>query len=287
MSRRARNPSAGSSSSPPDTTKPVSRETGEARHAPPPPTTAQSVFGARLLLVERYAELLAGPGVERGLLGPHEVERLWDRHLLNCGVLVSAIPDDSSVCDVGSGAGLPGLVIALARPDVQMTLLEPRLRPATFLSEAVDALELSNVSVVRARAEEHRGHYDVVTARAVAPLDRLLRVAIGLCRSGGSLLAMKGERAADELRGVEPELEAFGVTRWSIEQFGEGQVTPPTTAVRLVVGGAGGGRRRTKAKTKAQTKAQTKTRTKAQRGPQVKAPAKARRDPGSTRDGRR
>jgi 16S rRNA (guanine527-N7)-methyltransferase len=222
-----------------------------------------------LSLVERYADLLAGPGVERGLLGPHELERLWDRHLLNCGVLMPAIPEGSSVCDVGSGAGLPGLVIAIGRPDIEMTLLEPRLRPATFLTEVADALELRHVTVVRDRAEEHRGRrYDVVTARAVAPLDRLLRVAIGLCSPGGSLLAMKGERAAEELRGVEAELKAYGVTRWSIEQFGTGLVSPPTTAIHLVVGesGARGGRRPTK------TRATDK---------------KRRRGPGSTRDGRR
>jgi 16S rRNA (guanine527-N7)-methyltransferase len=256
------------SSSPPDPMSPVSRETGAWPPAPPPPTTAHPLFGARLSLVERYADLLAGPGVERGLLGPHEVERLWDRHLLNCGVLMPAIPAGTSVCDVGSGAGLPGLVIAIGRTDIQMTLLEPRLRAATFLTDVVDTLGLPHVTVVRARAEEHRGHkYDVVTARAVAPLDRLVRVAIGLCRSGGSLLAMKGERAAEELRGVEAELSARGVTRWSIEQFGAGYVSPPTTAVRLVVGrgSAGGGRRSAKSRTT----------------------DKRRRGPGSTGDGRR
>lgn len=205
------------------------------------------LFGEHLPLLRRYAELLAGPGVERGLLGPREVDRLWDRHLLNCGVLTGAVPADSSVCDVGSGAGLPGVVLAIARPDLRVTLLEPLLRRVTFLSEVVEELDLVNATVVRARAEEHDEEYDVVTARAVAPLDRLVRVALGLCRPGGSLLAVKGERAAEELRAVESALPGLGVEHWSIEKHGAGLVAPPTTVVRMVRGRGGRvSRRRTK-----------------------------------------
>ncbi|WP_237742649.1 16S rRNA (guanine(527)-N(7))-methyltransferase RsmG [Actinopolymorpha alba] len=168
------------------------------------------------------------------MLGPREVGRLWDRHLLNCGALGSLIPHGADVCDVGSGAGLPGLVLALARPDLTVTLIEPLLRRATFLSEAVDALGLTNTRVVRARAEDHSDLYDTVTARAVAPLPRLVRVTLGLCRPGGSVLAMKGERAALELAEVEPELAAHGVASWTIERLGEGLLETPTTVVRLV-----------------------------------------------------
>ncbi|REF36486.1 16S rRNA (guanine(527)-N(7))-methyltransferase RsmG [Thermasporomyces composti] len=216
---------------------------------PAAPEAAGLLFGSRLPLLLRYAELLVGPGVERGLLGPREVDRLWDRHLLNCAVLTEAIPDGASVCDVGSGAGLPGVVLAIARPDLHVTLLEPLLRRVTFLSEVTRDLGLRNTTVLRARAEEHDGVYDVVTARAVAPLDRLTRVALGLCRPGGSLLAVKGERAAEELHAVEADLPRRGVERWSIEKFGSGLVAPPTTVVRMIRGRDGRASRRGGAKT--------------------------------------
>lgn len=203
---------------------------------PEAPPAAERVFEDRLPVIRRYADLLAGPGTQRGLLGPREVERIWDRHLLNCGVLAPAIAVRSTVCDVGSGAGLPGIVVAIARPDLQLTLLEPLLRRAEFLSEAVDTLELPNVEVVRSRAEDHSGAYDVVTARAVAPLSRLARVALGLCRPGGSVLAMKGERAATELHEARQELAKLGVVESTIERLGEGLVPIPTTVVRLVAG---------------------------------------------------
>ncbi|MGW5359351.1 16S rRNA (guanine(527)-N(7))-methyltransferase RsmG [Actinopolymorpha pittospori] len=203
---------------------------------PDAPPAAELVFEDRLPVIRRYADLLAGPGTQRGLLGPREVERIWDRHLLNCGVLAPAIAARSTVCDVGSGAGLPGIVVAIARPDLRLTLLEPLLRRAEFLSETVDVLELSNVEVVRSRAEDHSGAYDVVTARAVAPLSRLARVALGLCRPGGSVLAMKGERAAAELDEARPELAKLGVVESAIERLGEGLVPIPTTVVRLVAG---------------------------------------------------
>jgi 16S rRNA (guanine527-N7)-methyltransferase len=192
------------------------------------------VFGEQLDDVERYATLLAGVGVERGLLGPREVGRLWDRHLLNCGVLAPLVPAGASLCDVGTGAGLPGLVIAITRPDVAVTLLDPQLRRADFLLEVVEELGVANATVVRARAEDHEGRYDVVTARAVAPLGRLARVAMGLCRPGGSLWAVKGERAEEELGEAASELPRWGVARWSVERVGEGVVSPPTTIVRLV-----------------------------------------------------
>jgi len=209
---------------------------------PSAPPVAQVVFGEHLADIERYAALLAGPGVERGLLGPREIARLWDRHLLNCGVLAPLVPAGASLCDVGTGAGLPGLVIALVRPDVSVTLLDPLLRRADFLVEAVAELGVTNASVVRARAEDHEGRYDVVTARAVAPLGRLARVAIGLCRPGGSLWAVKGERAEQELREAAPELRRLGVVKWSVEKVGEDVVSPPTTVVRLLARSPGANR---------------------------------------------
>lgn len=176
-----------------------------------PPAEAGQVFGDRLPLAERYAAWLTGPGIERGLLGPREADRIWSRHLLNSAALAPVLPEQPhALCDIGSGAGLPGLVLAVLRPDVEVVLLEPLLRRATFLEEVVADLDLPRVRVARARAEEYRhqltsrtggrdDRFDVVTARAVAPLDRLAGWALPLLRPGGMLLALKGESAEEEL----------------------------------------------------------------------------------------
>ena len=158
----------------------VSRET--------PPSSAAGVFSSRLPIAEQYADLLASEGVVRGLIGPREVPRLWDRHILNSAVVLPRVPHGATVADVGTGAGLPGLVWAIARPDLIVTLIEPLLRRTTFLDEAVITLGLNNVTVQRARAEDVKHTYDVVTARAVAPLDKLGRWCLPLVREGGVLL---------------------------------------------------------------------------------------------------
>src|SRR5262249_16173689 len=147
-------------------------------------------------------------GVVRGLIGPRETERLWDRHLLNCAVIDELLPERGEVVDIGSGAGLPGLVIALVRPSLQVVLVESMLRRYAFLEECVGELGLENVRVVRARAEDLAGtmRVDVATARAVAPLDRLAGWAAGLLRPGGELLAIKGQSAAAELATAKPVL---------------------------------------------------------------------------------
>jgi 16S rRNA (guanine527-N7)-methyltransferase len=163
------------------------------------------MFGASLNRVETYAELLATDGVVRGLIGPRETPRIWDRHILNCGAMASLIRPDSSVIDVGSGAGLPGIVLAIARPDLKLTLVDSLNRRTVFLDEVVAKLDLGKrVDVIRARAEEvpalfHVKLADVVTARAVAPLDRLAGWCLPLCAIGGRLLAMKGSSAPDEI----------------------------------------------------------------------------------------
>ncbi len=202
----------------------------------PAPPIAHEIFGDAFPIAERYAEFLAGAGVERGLIGPREVERLWDRHLLNCAVMAEVIPQDAEVIDVGSGAGLPGVVLAIVRPDLSITLLEPLLRRTAFLQECVDLLELPNVEVRRARAEEVIGEYsaDVVTARAVARLDRLAGWALPLLRPGGELLALKGERASVEIEDAEPVLKEFGVSEAEVLHVGRGKVDPPATVVRAV-----------------------------------------------------
>ena len=153
------------------------------------------MFGAAYERAVAFAELLAGAGTERGVIGPREVPRLWARHLLNSAVIGELVPAGARVIDVGSGAGLPGVPLALARPDVEVVLLEPLARRVAFLEEAVAGL--ANVSVVRGRAEEGHtrralGLADVVTARAVAPLDRLAGWCLPLVKPGGTLLALKG-----------------------------------------------------------------------------------------------
>lgn len=160
--------------------------------------------GAELLFpdigrAEAYAELLATEGVRRGLIGPREVERLWDRHLVNSALLAGEFAQGASIADVGTGAGLPGMVVALVRPDLQVTLVEPLLRRVTFLSEVVDALELPHVTIVRGRADEVSGRFDAVASRAVARLPQLLRWCVPLARAGGTVVAMKGEAALAEL----------------------------------------------------------------------------------------
>ena len=190
-----------------------------------------------------YAELLAGAGVERGLIGPREVPRLWDRHLLNCAVVVPLVPSGADVIDVGSGAGLPGLVWAIAREDIRVICLEPLQRRASFLEEVVGELGLqARVQVVRGRAEEivrGRGPVTslrarVVTARAVAPLDRLAGWTLPLVAPGGELLALKGRAAAEEVESARPALEKLGAVSVEIVECGLGVVDPPTTVVRAV-----------------------------------------------------
>jgi 16S rRNA (guanine527-N7)-methyltransferase len=204
---------------------------------PGAPVAARRVFAHSLPLAERYAELLAGEATLRGLIGPREVARLWERHLLNCAVLADLVPHDASVCDVGSGAGLPGLVLAIRRPDLHVTLLEPLLRRSVFLEEAVVELGLENVEVHRARAEETQKTFEVVTARAVAPMDRLARWALPLVETGGLLLAMKGSSVATELEAAGPALVSSGAAEWSVETLGDDVVDTPVTVVRIVKGG--------------------------------------------------
>ncbi len=163
---------------------------------------AEHYFGDRLDLAARYAELLATDGVVRGLIGPREVPRIWDRHLLNSVAMVELIGSDATVADVGSGAGLPGIPLAIAMPDLDVQLVEPQLRRTTFLAEVVEALKLDRVTVVRARAEEaprRMPQVDAVVARAVAPLGRLAEWCLPLAKVGGRLLALKGASAAEEV----------------------------------------------------------------------------------------
>ena len=211
-----------------------------------PPPAAADVFGAALPLARRYAEMLAGDGIVRGLLGPHEADRLWERHLLNCAVVVGLVPRPCQLLDIGSGAGLPGVVLAMLLPDVQVTLLEPMARRVAFLDEVATALGLPNVALLRGRAEDVRGQIsaDVVTARAVAPLGRLASMAMPLVRPGGMILALKGERASAEAEAARPVLRRLGVSEVTVLQAGAGTIEPPATVIRLTAGGGRGQRGR-------------------------------------------
>lgn len=216
----------------------------EAAELPPVPEQAREVFGDRYADAVRYAELLAEAGVQRGLIGPREVPRLWERHLLNCAVLSEVVPEGVTVCDVGSGAGLPGIPLALVREDLKITLLEPLLRRTNFLTEVVELLGLDHVTVARGRAEEVMGKLPpvhVVTARAVAPLDRLATWGIPLLRPYGEMLALKGDAAEEELKSAATALSKLGAVETSILHVGEGVVDPMSTVVRVEVGESPGG----------------------------------------------
>jgi len=218
----------------------VSRETSGTPETPPAPASARGVFGsAGLRLAERYAEMLASDGVERGLIGPREIPRLWERHLVNCAVLAEVVPDGATVCDLGTGAGLPGVVLSIARPDLTVTLVEPLLRRTTFLDEVVVELGLERCEVRRARAEQLHGsdRFDVVTSRALAPLPRLLAWSMPLVAPTGALLAMKGSRATDEIAEAREDLRRFGCAEPEVLSLGAGEpalLDLPTTAVRVV-----------------------------------------------------
>jgi 16S rRNA (guanine527-N7)-methyltransferase len=154
--------------------------------------------------IRAYAEFLITAGIERGLIGPREGERIWERHIFNCLPVTQLIPQGASLFDIGSGAGLPGIVIALARPDLKVTLIEPLERRVEFLNEAVAAIAAGGVEieVIRGRAQDVKKSADFVTARAVAPMEKLKKMSWHMVKTGGSLLAMKGESAANEMVGI-------------------------------------------------------------------------------------
>ena len=180
----------------------------------------------------RYADWLAGAGVERGFLGPREVDRIWDRHIGNCAVVEELIPSNAKVFDIGSGAGLPGVVLAIVRPDISVGLIEPLMRRSEFLTEVVNDLGIADrVTIMRGRAEELRGQTaQIVTARAVAPLGKLLTWSLPLTAKGGQILAMKGSSAANEIIAAKDALKDKTA---EIVFCGQGIVDPLTTVVRV------------------------------------------------------
>src|SRR6185369_9729468 len=184
---------------------------------------------------KRYAEILAGAGVERGLLGPREVDRLWDRHILNSASVAELLDVDERIADIGSGAGLPGIPLALARPDLRLTLIEPLLRRSDFLREVVDDLGLE-IAIVRGRAEDRSvrqqvGEMDAVVSRAVASLDKLTKWSVPLLRPDGRMVAIKGERAEEEIREHRRVMASFGAVDVRVMRCGADYLDPPVTAV--------------------------------------------------------
>jgi 16S rRNA (guanine527-N7)-methyltransferase len=211
---------------------------------PPTPEAAAGVFGDALPAAERYVARLASDGVARGLIGPRELPRLWERHVLNSAAVAEAVPEGAHVVDVGSGAGLPGIPLGLARPDVRVTLVEPMARRIEFLEEVLSELPGGDGRwrIVRGRAEERSvagtvGPVDVVTARAVAPLPRLVAWCRGLMRPGTQLIALVGARALEELPGLVPQLEAVGMREVHARAVGAALGEAATTVVVMTRGG--------------------------------------------------
>ncbi|MGB3827703.1 MAG: 16S rRNA (guanine(527)-N(7))-methyltransferase RsmG [Ornithinimicrobium sp.] len=224
-------------------------------HARRPPRLAAEMFGERLPLAVRYADLLVSTGIEHGLVGPREAPKIWDRHIINCAMMESLLPHRARLIDIGSGAGLPGLVLAIARPDLRISLIEPLARRTDWLLRAIDEIGLPHVTVHRARAEEMGAliQAPVVTARAVAKLDQLVAWSWPLMPMGGRLLALKGQTAAEELRGAMSKMEQHGVSHTAVHSLGADVLEQPVRVVEVIRGpiatstnsarGGGGNRR--------------------------------------------
>lgn len=201
------------------------------------PAIAEEIFGNNFSKALAYHELLATDGTVRGFIGPREVPRLWDRHILNCAVIGEAMPADATVADIGSGAGLPGIPLALARPDLKIFLIEPLLKRSVFLQEVVDKLELGHVEVIRGRAEEKAvrkivDKVDVVTSRAVAPLGKLATWSLPLVRSGGHMIAMKGSSVHEEIERDAQLIRRAGGGNPKVFTVGE-MLAQPTTLISI------------------------------------------------------
>ena len=198
--------------------------------------TLARYFGESFAKISAYAEMLRAEGELRGLIGPREVPRIWDRHILNSAAVVPFLPSSGTIADVGSGAGLPGIVVAIMRPEASVSLIEPMERRCAWLSEVATALELGNVDIKRGRAEEFHGafEYDVVTSRAVASLDKLVRISLPLLRNGGEMVVLKGRNVARE---IEPARKALRRLKGSEPEIHEASTLPgveSTTVVRIV-----------------------------------------------------
>jgi len=199
------------------------------------PAIAAVIFGEGVAKARAYAALLIRDGDTLGLLGPREMPKIWTRHILNSAVVAEFLQSGETVADVGSGAGLPGIPMAIVRPDVHFTLIEPMERRSDWLIDVVEELGLKNVSVLRARAEDVGEVFDVVTARAVSALPKLLRLCVPMTRDGGRILALKGSKAADEINEARGLMKKLKIENFEIVQAGAQSLTEPTTVVRTTL----------------------------------------------------
>lgn len=207
----------------------VSRETFEVEAQP---AAAAEIFGTNLPMAEKYAQALVRDGETLGLLGPREYPRLWTRHILNSAVVAELVPAGANVADVGSGAGLPGIPMAIAQPAAKFTLIEPMERRSTWLKEQVDELGLTNVKVLRARAEEVGEVFDIVTARAVKALPQLLQMCVPMTKNGGEIIALKGEKAAEEIEDSKRLVKKLKLASFEIVLTGAQFLAEPTRVVK-------------------------------------------------------
>jgi 16S rRNA (guanine527-N7)-methyltransferase len=206
------------------------------KHFEAEPAAAVAIFGDQIDQARYFAQTLANDSDELGLLGPRELDKLWSRHILNSAVVAELVQPGNKVADVGSGAGLPGIPMAIARPDAEFVLIEPMERRLSWMLQVVEDLDLKNVRVLRSRAEDVTEHdFDIVTARAVAALDKLLKMCVPLLKPGGALIALKGSKAAEEIANAKTLEKKLGISSFEILVCGEKFLSEPTSVVKTTL----------------------------------------------------